>query len=99
MMRLIRLVGFASSPVPSDADETKMNWEKHEGSLLLVSSDGSSILPASTTIFHSLQRSTWPACWRRARTGDARLAAEAGVQRDGHKTSAIRARHPESEAG
>ena len=72
-----------------------MNWEKHEGSLLLVSSDGSSILPASTTI-------PFPTTFDSASllaTGAAGFAAEAAVQSDGHKTCASRVFHTESEAG
>jgi hypothetical protein len=49
MTRSIRLVAGSSSPVLRAGYETKMNEEKHECSLSLVSSDGSSILPASTT--------------------------------------------------
>jgi len=61
MTRSIRLVGVASSPVLSDTDETKMNREKHECSLLEVSSDGSSILPASTNSFiFSYMRLSFP---------------------------------------
>ena len=57
-MRSIRLVGNVSSPVPSVADETKMNVEKHECSLLSVVSDVGSTPTASTiskvTIFYNL---------------------------------------------
>ena len=48
-MRLIRLVVAASSSVLSIDDETKMNWKKHEGSLLEVFSDAGST-PAASTI-------------------------------------------------
>ena len=49
MTRSIRLVVIVSSPVPSDDDETKMNVEKHECSLLKVVSDAGSTPAASTT--------------------------------------------------
>ena len=49
MTRSIRLVVIVSSPVPSDDDETKMNVEKHECSLLKVVSDAGST-PAASTI-------------------------------------------------
>ena len=49
MTRSIRLVVIVSSPVPSDGDETKMNVEKHECSLLKVVSDAGST-PAASTI-------------------------------------------------
>ena len=52
MTRSIRLVAGSSSPVLRAGYETKMNVEKHESSLSLVSSDGSSILPASTNFIH-----------------------------------------------
>ena len=48
MTRSIRLVVIVSSPVPSDDDETKMNAEKHECSLLKVVSDVGSTPTAST---------------------------------------------------
>ena len=48
MTRSIRLVVAASSPVPSVDDETKMNVEKHECSLLKVVSDVGSTPTAST---------------------------------------------------
>ena len=48
MTRSIRLVVAASSPVPSVDDETKMNAEKHERSLLKVVSDVGSTPTAST---------------------------------------------------
>ncbi len=47
-MRSIRLVAEVSSPVPSVGDETKMNAEKHESSLLKVFSDVGSTPTAST---------------------------------------------------
>jgi hypothetical protein len=47
-MRLIRLVGGASSSVLSVDDETKMNRKKHECSLLEVFSDVGSTPTAST---------------------------------------------------
>jgi hypothetical protein len=50
-MRSIRLVGDASSPVLSGTDETKMNVEKHESSLLEVFSDVGSTPTASTNHF------------------------------------------------
>ena len=46
-MRSIRLVVNVSSPVPSVDDETKMNVEKHESSLLTVVSDVGSTPTAS----------------------------------------------------
>ena len=49
MTRSIRLVVAASSPVLSVDDETKMNPEKHESSLLTVVSDVGSTPTASTT--------------------------------------------------
>ena len=49
MTRSIRLVVAASSPVLSVDDETKMNAEKHECSLLKVVSDAGST-PAASTI-------------------------------------------------
>ena len=52
MTRSIRLVVIVSSPVPSDDDETKMNAEKHESSLLKVVSDAGST-PAASTIYNS----------------------------------------------
>ena len=48
MTRSIRLVVIVSSPVPSDDDETKLNAEKHECSLLKVVSDAGSTPAAST---------------------------------------------------
>jgi hypothetical protein len=48
MTRSIRLVVNVSSPVPSVDDETKMNREKHERSLLKVVSDVGSTPTAST---------------------------------------------------
>jgi hypothetical protein len=48
MTRSIRLVVVASSPVLSVDDETKMNREKHERSLLTVVSDVGSTPTAST---------------------------------------------------
>ena len=48
MTRSIRLVVIASSPVLSDDDETNMNVEKHERSLLKVVSDVGSTPTAST---------------------------------------------------
>ena len=48
MTRSIRLVVAASSPVLSVDDETKMNAEKHECSLLKVVSDVGSTPTAST---------------------------------------------------
>ena len=48
MTRSIRLVVAASSPVLSVDDETKMNAEKHERSLLKVVSDVGSTPTAST---------------------------------------------------
>ena len=48
MTRSIRLVVAASSPVLSVDDETKMNAEKHECSLLKVVSDAGSTPAAST---------------------------------------------------
>ena len=50
MTRSIRLVVIVSSPVPSDDDETKLNAEKHECSLLKVVSDAGST-PAASTIY------------------------------------------------
>ena len=47
-MRPIRLVAGVSSPVPSSGDETKLNVEKHECSLLKVVSDVGSTPTAST---------------------------------------------------
>jgi hypothetical protein len=52
MTRSIRLVAGSSSPVLRAGYETKMNVEKHECSLSLVSSDGSSTPTASTTSKH-----------------------------------------------
>ena len=52
MTRSIRLVVAASSPVLSVDDETKMNAEKHERSLLKVVSDVGST-PTASTIFTS----------------------------------------------
>ena len=52
MTRSIRLVVIVSSPVPSDDDETKMNVEKHECSLLKVVSDAGSTPAASTNYAH-----------------------------------------------
>jgi len=49
-MRLIRLVVAASSSVLSGDDETKMNWKKHESSLLEVFSDVGSTPTASTIL-------------------------------------------------
>ena len=49
-MRSIRLVVIVSSPVPSGDDETKMNVEKHESSLLTVVSDVGSTPTASTKL-------------------------------------------------
>jgi hypothetical protein len=49
-MRTIRLVVAASSPVLSVDDETKMNVEKHESSLLTVVSDAGSTPAASTNL-------------------------------------------------
>jgi hypothetical protein len=49
MTRSIRLVVVASLPVLSADDETKMNVEKHESSLLKVFSDAGSTPAASTT--------------------------------------------------
>jgi hypothetical protein len=49
-MRLIRLVVAASLSVLSGDDETKMNWKKHESSLLEVFSDVGST-PTASTIF------------------------------------------------
>jgi len=68
MTRSIRLVARSSSPVLRAGYETKRNAEKHECSLLLVSSDGSSILPASTIYLHPLNALetisfTAPHCW------------------------------------
>src|SRR5580704_16697715 len=51
MTRSIRLVVIVSSPVPSDDDETKMNVEKHECSLLKVVSDVGSTPTASTILY------------------------------------------------
>ena len=50
MTRSIRLVVVVSSSVPSDDDETKMNVEKHESSLLKVVSDVGSTPTASTIL-------------------------------------------------
>src|SRR5580698_7892467 len=50
-MRSIRLVVNVSSPVPSGDDETKMNVEKHESSLLEVFSDVGSTPTASTNFY------------------------------------------------
>jgi hypothetical protein len=49
-MRLIRLVVAASLSVLSGDDETKMNWKKHERSLLEALSDVGST-PTASTIF------------------------------------------------
>jgi hypothetical protein len=50
MTRSIRLVVVASLPFLSADDETKMNREKHECSLLKVVSDAGST-PAASTIY------------------------------------------------
>lgn len=57
MTRSIRLVVAASSPVLSVDDETKMNPEKHESSLLTVVSDVGSTPTASTILnFFTLKK-------------------------------------------
>jgi hypothetical protein len=53
---LIRLVVAASSSVLSVDDETKMNWKKHERSLLEVFSDVGSTPTASTIPNHSIRK-------------------------------------------
>ena len=58
-MRSIRLVARVSSPVPSARDETKMNAEKHESSLLTVVSDVGST-PTASTIFKTFGINTLP---------------------------------------
>ena len=59
MTRSIRLVVIVSSPVPSDDDETNMNVEKHECSLLEALSDVGSTPTASTIFFLSSIHFFW----------------------------------------
>ncbi len=66
-MRSIRLVVGASSSVLSVDDETKMNWKKHEGSLLEVFSDvGSTPTAFTITQFIHFKHSHKPFGFREA---------------------------------
>ena len=68
MTRSIRLVVAASSPVLSVDDETKMNAEKHECSLLKVVSDVGST-PTASTISYFIK--TFDACQQSSIVGPA----------------------------